>query len=37
MSMGETIGKSDSSKVLFMDPGSLPASVQSMMAMVNPA
>jgi regulator of protease activity HflC (stomatin/prohibitin superfamily) len=37
MSMGETIGKSDSSKVLFMDPGSLPASVQSLMAMVNPA
>ncbi|MBE9031178.1 paraslipin [filamentous cyanobacterium LEGE 11480] len=34
LNMGETIGKSDSSKVLFMDPGSIPASIQSMMAIV---
>jgi regulator of protease activity HflC (stomatin/prohibitin superfamily) len=34
MNMGETIGKSSSSKVLFMDPASIPASIQSMMAIV---
>jgi regulator of protease activity HflC (stomatin/prohibitin superfamily) len=34
MNMGETIGKSESSKVLFMDPASIPASIQSMMAIV---
>jgi regulator of protease activity HflC (stomatin/prohibitin superfamily) len=34
LNMGETIGKSQSSKVLFMDPGSIPASIQSMMAIV---
>ncbi|MFM2429225.1 MAG: hypothetical protein RLZZ511_438 [Cyanobacteriota bacterium] len=34
LNMGETIGKSDSSKVLFMDPASIPASIQSMMAIV---
>jgi regulator of protease activity HflC (stomatin/prohibitin superfamily) len=34
MNMGEAIGKSDSSKVLFMDPASIPASIQSMMAIV---
>jgi hypothetical protein len=32
--MGEAIGKSESSKVLFMDPASIPASIQSMMAIV---
>ncbi|MEB3295101.1 MAG: SPFH domain-containing protein [Synechococcales bacterium] len=34
LNMGETIGKSGSSKVLFMDPASIPASIQSMMAIV---
>jgi regulator of protease activity HflC (stomatin/prohibitin superfamily) len=34
LSMGEAIGKSESSKVLFMDPGSIPASIQSMMSIV---
>jgi regulator of protease activity HflC (stomatin/prohibitin superfamily) len=34
LNMGETIGKSESSKVLFMDPASIPASIQSMMAIV---
>lgn len=34
LNMGETIGKSDSSKVLFMDPASIPASVQSIMSIV---
>jgi regulator of protease activity HflC (stomatin/prohibitin superfamily) len=34
LNMGEVIGKSDSSKVLFMDPASIPASIQSMMAIV---
>ncbi len=34
MNMGETIGKSSSSKVLFLDPASIPASIQSMMAIV---
>jgi regulator of protease activity HflC (stomatin/prohibitin superfamily) len=34
MNMGEAIGKSESSKVLFMDPASIPASIQSMMAIV---
>jgi regulator of protease activity HflC (stomatin/prohibitin superfamily) len=38
LNMGETIGKSSSSKVLFMDPASIPASVQSVMSIVeNPA
>jgi regulator of protease activity HflC (stomatin/prohibitin superfamily) len=36
LNMGETIGKSESSKVLFMDPASIPASIQSMMAIVEP-
>ncbi|MCX5965191.1 MAG: paraslipin [Cyanobacteria bacterium] len=35
LTMGETIGKSDSSKVLFMDPASIPASIASMMAIVD--
>jgi regulator of protease activity HflC (stomatin/prohibitin superfamily) len=35
LNMGETIGKSPSSKVLFMDPASIPASIQSMMAIVD--
>jgi len=34
MDMGATIGKSESSKVMFMDPASIPASLQSMLAMV---
>jgi regulator of protease activity HflC (stomatin/prohibitin superfamily) len=34
LNMGETIGKSNSSKVLFMDPGSIPGAVQSLLAMV---
>jgi regulator of protease activity HflC (stomatin/prohibitin superfamily) len=34
LNMGEAIGKSDSAKVLFMDPASVPASIQSMMSMV---
>ncbi len=34
LNMGETIGKSESSKVMFMDPASIPASIQSMMAIV---
>lgn len=35
MDMGATIGKSDSSKVLFMDPNSIPATLQSMLTMVD--
>ena len=35
LTMGETIGKSDSSKVLFMDPASIPASIASMMAIAD--
>jgi regulator of protease activity HflC (stomatin/prohibitin superfamily) len=34
LNMGETIGKSESAKVLFMDPASIPASIQSMMSIV---
>jgi regulator of protease activity HflC (stomatin/prohibitin superfamily) len=34
LNMGETIGKSSSSKVLFLDPASIPASVQSVMSIV---
>ena len=34
LDMSTVIGKSDSSKVMFMDPRSLPATLQSMMAMV---
>jgi len=34
LDMGTTIGKSESSKVLFMDPASIPASLQSMLSMV---
>ena len=34
LQMGETIGKSNSSKVMFMDPASIPASIQSMMSIV---
>ena len=37
LTMGETIGKSDSSKVLFMDPASIPASIASMMAIGDPS
>ncbi|MGG6298233.1 SPFH domain-containing protein [Leptolyngbya sp. AN02str] len=32
--MGNTIGTSDSSKVMFMDPKSIPAAIQGMMSMV---
>ncbi|MGI0490763.1 SPFH domain-containing protein [Alkalinema pantanalense CENA528] len=35
LNMGETIGKSNSSKVLFMDPASIPSSIASMMSIVN--
>jgi regulator of protease activity HflC (stomatin/prohibitin superfamily) len=34
LNMGETIGKSDSSKVLFMDPASIPGALQSVMSIV---
>lgn len=34
LDMGATIGKSNSSKVLFMDPHSIPATLQSMLSMV---
>ncbi|UBF26640.1 SPFH/Band 7/PHB domain protein [Kovacikia minuta CCNUW1] len=34
LDMGATIGKSDSSKVLFMDPHSVPAALQGMLSMV---
>jgi regulator of protease activity HflC (stomatin/prohibitin superfamily) len=34
LNMGETIGKSNSSKVLFMDPASIPGAVQGLLAMV---
>jgi regulator of protease activity HflC (stomatin/prohibitin superfamily) len=37
LDMGQTIGKSDSSKVLFMDPASIPASIASMMSIANDA
>ncbi|MBD2326810.1 SPFH domain-containing protein [Alkalinema sp. FACHB-956] len=35
LTMGETIGKSNSSKVLFMDPASIPGSLAGMMSIVN--
>lgn len=35
LDMGTTIGQSDSSKVMFMDPASIPASIQSMLAIVD--
>lgn len=35
LDMGTTVGKSDSSKVMFMDPRSIPAALQGMMAMVD--
>ncbi|GAB4466360.1 MAG: SPFH domain-containing protein [Elainellaceae cyanobacterium] len=35
LDMGNTIGKSDSSKVLFMDPKSIPAALQGMLSMVD--
>lgn len=35
MDMGAAIGKSDSSKVMFMDPKSLPAALQGMLSMVD--
>lgn len=35
MDMGAAIGKSDSSKVMFMDPKSVPAALQGMMSMVD--
>jgi regulator of protease activity HflC (stomatin/prohibitin superfamily) len=34
LDMGATIGKSDSSKVMFIDPASIPATVQGMLSMV---
>ena len=34
LDMGTTIGKSDSSKVMFMDPRSIPATLQGMLSMV---
>ncbi|SRR5579883_1954473 len=34
LEMGSTIGKSDSSKVMFMDPRSIPATLQGMLSMV---
>ncbi|MCL6435907.1 MAG: paraslipin [Leptolyngbyaceae cyanobacterium HOT.MB2.61] len=34
LDMGTTIGKSDSSKVLFMDPHTVPAALQGMLSMV---
>jgi len=33
--MGSTIGKSDSSKVMFMDPRSIPATLQGMLSIVD--
>jgi regulator of protease activity HflC (stomatin/prohibitin superfamily) len=33
--MGTTVGKSDSSKVMFMDPRSIPATLQGMLSMVD--
>lgn len=36
LNMGQTIGTSPSSKVMFMDPASIPASIQSMMSIVDP-
>lgn len=35
LDMGATIGRSDSSKVMFMDPGSVPAALQGMLSMVD--
>ena len=35
LDMGTTIGKSDSSKVMFMDPRSIPAALQGMMSIVS--
>jgi regulator of protease activity HflC (stomatin/prohibitin superfamily) len=35
LNMGETIGKSDSSKVLFMDPASIPGSIAGMMSIAD--
>ncbi|HIK42069.1 MULTISPECIES: SPFH domain-containing protein [unclassified Thermoleptolyngbya] len=35
LDMGNTIGKSDSSKVMFMDPKSIPAALQGMLSMVD--
>jgi regulator of protease activity HflC (stomatin/prohibitin superfamily) len=37
LDMGTTVGKSDSSKVMFMDPRSIPATLQSMVTMVDEA
>jgi regulator of protease activity HflC (stomatin/prohibitin superfamily) len=34
LDMGKTIGESNSSKVLFMDPNSVPAALQGMLSMV---
>ncbi|XGV95469.1 MAG: SPFH domain-containing protein [Leptolyngbya sp. BL-A-14] len=35
LEMGSTIGKSDSSKVMFMDPRSIPATLQGMLSIVD--
>lgn len=35
LDMGAAIGKSDSSKVMFMDPRSIPATIQGMLSMVD--
>lgn len=35
LDMGTAIGKSDSSKVMFMDPHSIPATIQGMLSMVD--
>jgi regulator of protease activity HflC (stomatin/prohibitin superfamily) len=35
LDMGTTVGKSDSSKVMFMDPRSIPATIQGMISMVD--
>lgn len=35
LEMGTTVGKSDSSKVMFMDPRSIPATLQGMLSMVD--
>jgi len=35
LDMGAAIGKSDSSKVMFMDPQSIPATIQGMLSMVD--
>jgi len=35
LDMGTTVGKSDSSKVMFMDPRSIPATLQGMLSMVD--